>query len=105
MTGAVVECAAARYQAQSRVGSRAVNGFRRESGFGVLAYAGDAENGGDPVGESHVDIVPGAEGSEPAENGGPVGAGDAPPVHPPPRSRRPPPLLVPFRPPRPRFHT
>ena len=63
MAGGVVESAAARYQVQGRVAGRAVNGFRRETGFTVLAYAGDAENSGDPVGERHIDPVPGAEGS------------------------------------------
>src|SRR5260370_36557356 len=69
MTGGEAESAAARYQAQRRVVGRAVNGFGREIGFDVPAYAGDAENSGDPVGEPHVDVVAGAEGPEAEEDG------------------------------------
>src|SRR5215472_8354891 len=67
--GRVVENAAARYQVRSREAGRAVNGFGRETGFEVLAYAGDAENRGDPVGQPHVDTVPGVKGSQAEENG------------------------------------
>ena len=63
MASGVVESAAARYQVKGRVAGRAVNGFRRETGFKVLAHAGDAENSGNPVGEPHVDAIPRAEGS------------------------------------------
>ena len=45
--------------------------YRRETGFEVLAYAGDAENRGDPVGQPHVDTVTGVESPEAEENGGP----------------------------------
>ena len=76
MTGRVVESAAARYQAQGSVVGRAVNGSRREIGFEVLAHAGDAENSGDPVGERHVDAVPGAEGPQAEEDGRPLIAVD-----------------------------
>src|SRR5258706_13499142 len=76
MAGGIVESAAARYQAQSRVVGKAVNGSRREIGFRVLAYAGDAENCGDTVGERHVDAVPGTEGAKPEEHGWPVMAVD-----------------------------
>src|SRR5215472_11844114 len=72
MAGSVVESAAAGYQPERRVIGRAVNGFRREIGFGVLAYPGDAKNGGDPVGERHVDAVPGTEGAQAEEDGRPV---------------------------------
>src|ERR1039457_3037100 len=68
MTRGVVENAAARYQAQGRVAGCAVNGFRREPEFGVPTYAGDAENSGDPVGERHIDAVPGAEGAQAEED-------------------------------------
>src|ERR1035438_5154576 len=68
MIRGVVENAAARYQAQGRVAGGAVNGFRREPGFEVLPYAGDAEPSGDPVGERHVHSVPGAEGAQPEED-------------------------------------
>src|SRR6266571_8682122 len=68
MASGVVESAAARYQVQSRVAGRAVNGSCRETGLKVSAYAGDAEDGGDPVGERHVDPVPGAEGPQAEEH-------------------------------------
>ena len=68
MTRGVVENAAARYQAQGRVAGCAVNGFRREPEFGVPTYAGDAENSRDPVGERHIDAVPGAEGAQAEED-------------------------------------
>src|SRR5437588_13129066 len=76
MAGGIVERAAAGYQAEGRVAGRAVNGPRGEIGFGVLAYAGDAENGRDPVGERHVDGVPGAEGPEAEKDGRPLAAVD-----------------------------
>src|SRR5258708_18444202 len=72
MASGAVESAAARYQVQSRVAGRAVNGSCRETRFEVLAYAGDAEDGGDPVGERHVDPVPRAEGSQAVEDSRPV---------------------------------
>ena len=70
MAGGVVESAAAGYQAQGGEVGRAVNGFRRESGFDVLAHARDAENGRHPVGEGHVDGVSRPEGPEAEEDGG-----------------------------------
>src|SRR5215467_1056732 len=70
LAGRVVEGAAARYQAQSREAGRVpVHGFRRELGFQVLTYAGDAENSGDPVGEPHVDEVSRAQRPQPVEDG------------------------------------
>ncbi len=76
MTGGVVEIAAAGYQAQRGEVGRAVNGFRRESRFEVLAHAGNAENGRHPVGERHVDGVARAEGAEPEKDGRPPRAVD-----------------------------
>ena len=72
MAGGVVESAAAGYQAQGGEVGRAVNGFRRESGFDVLAHARDAENSRDPVGEGHIDGVSRPEGPEAEEDGGPL---------------------------------
>src|SRR5215475_4639482 len=54
MAGDVVECAAAGYQPERRVISRAVNDSGREFGLGVLAHTSHPENGGDSVGECHV---------------------------------------------------
>jgi hypothetical protein len=76
MPGGVVESAAAGYQAQGGEVGRAVNGFCRESGFGVLAHARDAENGRDPVGERHVDDVSRAQRAEAVEHRGPLIAVD-----------------------------
>ena len=72
MAGGIVESTAAGNQAESGVVGRAVNGFRRESGFGVLADARDAENSGDPVGERHVDDVSRPEGPEAEKDSGPL---------------------------------
>ena len=78
MAGGVVEGAAAGYQAQGGEVGRAVDGFRRESGFGVLADARDAEHGRDPVGELHVDGVAPVQGAEAEEDGGALLAVDVP---------------------------
>src|SRR5215475_670445 len=74
--GGVVESAAARYQAQGGEAGRAVDRSRREPGLGILAYARDTENSGDPVGEGHVDAVPWAEGPQAEEDGRPLVAVD-----------------------------
>src|SRR5580693_10161642 len=76
MPGRIVENATARYQPQRGIVGRAVNGFRREIGFDVLAHAGDPENGRDPVGERHVDGVSGTQRPEAEENRGPLVAVD-----------------------------
>src|SRR5450755_3468771 len=78
MAGGVVKNAAARYQVQRRVTGRTVNGSGREVYFGVLPDAGDAENGSHPVGERHVDALPGAEGPEAEEHGGTLVTVDVP---------------------------
>src|SRR6516162_7346486 len=72
LPGGVIEGAAARYQAQAREAGRAVKGFRREIGFRVLPYTGDAENARHPVGEPHVDEVSGAQCTQAEEDGGPL---------------------------------
>src|ERR1035438_3926496 len=72
MAGGVVEIAAARYQAESRIVGRRVNLFSREMRFKVLTYASDPENSRDAVGEPHVNDVPGAQGPEAEEDSGPL---------------------------------
>src|SRR5260370_10215996 len=72
MAGGIVESAAAGYQSEGCVVRRVVNGFRRKTGFGVLAYASDAEHSRDPVGERTLDGVPGAEGPKAEEDSGPL---------------------------------
>jgi MFS family permease len=76
MAGGVVECAAAGYQPERRVISRAVNDSGREFGLGVLAHAGHPENGRDSVGECHVYGVSGPERAQPEKDGGAVIAVD-----------------------------
>ena len=78
MAGGIVESAAAGNQAETGVVGRAVNGFRRESGFGVLADARDTENGRDSVGEPHIDGVSRPEGAEAEEDSGPLITVDMP---------------------------
>ena len=69
MTRAEVECATAGDQVKGGVAGRAVNDPGGETQFGVLAYPGDAEDRGDPVGEPHLDPVARAKRPQPEKEG------------------------------------